>query len=232
MKKIIVILMLFLFQIGISQNGTRFTLYDIPSYNSKITFELKDKFENDVNKILFAKNFSLIKIIKNDTFNIYTIIKKNDIRNLKNNKKVHYRGSEIFLNDKKNKLLVSVTYDSSNYLILRKKQNKFYIEYEHYYKEIDCITFFDYSLNPLLSIKYIGSLAIENHSMEHKPYCVYDYKENKTYFFDIDNEILNEKFRCINISDIVNEIKSKISFVSVKSGKNKVYYNSILLDGE
>ncbi|WP_281631310.1 hypothetical protein [Flavobacterium luteolum] len=222
MKKIIWILAFFSYINLNAQEKTNYKLNEIQSFNSFLEMKTKDKYTVGLNKKLqkTKKNFSFIPIKKGKQYWIYLMIDKKQLFSMKSDDLILSK-SEIYIYDVNSNLLISVNYDDANRTRFEKRMSKYYCEFYLPYSDIDSVDMFNTDLYPDYSIKYTGSLALIDEPIDHRPFCIYNYKMDSFYYFENNTDKLYFELEEININDLYE----KVALLKFNSNNNINRFN-------
>jgi len=230
MKKIILLLAFFSYINLNAQENFNYMLKEKQSFNSFLEMKAKDKYTVGLNKKLrkTKKNFAFIPIKKEKEYWIYLMIDKKEIFSMKNNDLVLSK-SEIYVYDIDSNRLISVNYDDANRTIFEKKMNKYYCNFYLPYSDIDSIDMFNSDLYPIYSIKYTGSLVLIDEPVDHRPFCIYNYKIDSFYYFKNTTDKLYFVLEEININNLYDRVDSLLFDSSNNINEFNVRFRNRLL---
>jgi len=232
MKTIILILSFFTFINSNAQERIFYKLSEKQSFNSALQLKSKDKYTTELNKLVKKKNkkFLFVPIKKENNYWLYLLLDEKEIFSLKNNEVIACK-SELYIYDINSKLLISVNYDDSNRSTFEKRNNKYFCKFYLPYDDIDSIDIFNEDIDPLFSIKYIGSLVLTDDPISHKPFCIYNHKINSFYYFENVNDKYYFELKEINSSELYR--KAHLLLFDSTSNNNKFnvrFRNRLLLN--
>jgi hypothetical protein len=191
-----------------AQNEIFLKIKEVQTYESNIKIQAKDIYTQALNKKInrLDKNLFFVPIKEESKYWLYLLLDKTEVNN--SMKKNIVNKCQIYIYDLESKLLISLNYDDSDHLIIEKKGRKYYFGFHTNYDDIDSITIFNDDFTPLFSLKYTGSFVLLNTPTSHKPFCVYNHKLNNFYFFEMMDDLFDNKFKNMDVGNLFNILKT------------------------